>query len=219
MQSPLRGIFLSSHTLLHCCRVPSSHSSCSHRSWNYFYYYWFSSISNVTSCLSRGCRKWKYHCSFCSAYVELLLLWGSTGNRSRGFCYDAATSADSHQTGQAEQLGLMLWERLHPDHQTFGRIVPCKNHSHWKFWGRECLNESLTFSGEGRGVSSTIHSSSTNLSFLFSLLNGCICWRHYKGICEFVRFPRNVFGRSLSGTFSGDWNTCALYAYVYPVSW
>lgn len=34
--------------------------------------------------------------------------------------------------GQAEQLELMLWDRLHPDHQMFGRTVPCQNHSHWE---------------------------------------------------------------------------------------
>ena len=49
--------------------------------------------SNITG-LSRGCRKRKCQCNFCSARLEPLLLWHSEGIRSRGFCYDAATSAD-----------------------------------------------------------------------------------------------------------------------------
>lgn len=98
------------------------------------------------------------------------------------------------------------------------RTVPYQNHPHW-----EVLRQRVSKWKPGffrrREFSHPLHSSSTNLGGFFLLWNGCIRWRHYKGICKFVRFPRNVSGRSLSGTFSGDWNNCTLYAYVYPVNW
>lgn len=82
----------------------------------------------------------------------------------------------------------------------FGRTVPYQNHSHWEVLRQRVSKwKPDSFRRRKRGVQPSTAAALTWRGF-FSLLNGCIRWRHYKGICKFVRFPRNVSGRSLSGT-------------------